>query len=137
MKRMPVLGQVLAVVSRQHLAGGWAELEWGVRTGGLMFERHYGEPFFRHLTAVEGLEATYSRGMANLDHTCEWRCALLASRRSGHTPQQSPAGVAQCAPRSTLPVVSPRVPDGVFLTARTLGVLPDRVTLPGQALPAL
>ena len=63
--------QVLAVISRQHLAGGWQELEWGVRGGGRMFEHCYRAPFFQHLTDVPGLEATYSRGMAALDHSCE------------------------------------------------------------------
>lgn len=67
--------QVLAVISRQHLGGGWQEMEWGVRSGGLMFEKFYGAPFFKHLTDVPGLETTYSRGMAALDHSCEGSAA--------------------------------------------------------------
>ncbi|CAK0735288.1 hypothetical protein CVIRNUC_000556 [Coccomyxa viridis] len=30
---------ILAVVGKQHLAAGWSELEWGVCTGGRIFER--------------------------------------------------------------------------------------------------
>jgi hypothetical protein len=66
----PGLEQVLALVGKQHLSGGWAEMEWGVRSGGRMFERAYGAPFFDHIAAVEGLEDVYSKAMANLDHSC-------------------------------------------------------------------
>lgn len=58
-------------MGKQHLAGGWSEMEWGVRTGGLLFEKFYGEPFFKQLTFVEGLEDVYSKAMSNLDHTCK------------------------------------------------------------------
>lgn len=63
--------QILAVVGKQHLSGGWSELEWGVRTGGLMFEAAYNQSFFERCKGDMAIEDTYSKGMAELDHTCE------------------------------------------------------------------
>ena len=63
--------QILAVVGKQHLAAGWSELEWGVRTGERIFERAYGESFFKRCKSNMAVEDTYSKGMSELDHTCE------------------------------------------------------------------
>ena len=63
--------QILAVVGKQHLAAGWSELEWGVRTGGRIFERAYGESFFERCKSNMAVEDIYSKGMSELDHTCK------------------------------------------------------------------
>ena len=52
------------------MSAGWGELEWGIRTGGLMFERVHGTSFWDYLASVPGLEQTFSTGMADLDNIC-------------------------------------------------------------------
>ncbi|CAK0759627.1 hypothetical protein CVIRNUC_002712 [Coccomyxa viridis] len=61
---------ILNCVGGQYLSGGWALLEWGVRTGGPIFEKAYGEPFFEHCKSHPHLEENFSKAMTDIDHSC-------------------------------------------------------------------
>ena len=63
--------QILNCVGGQYLSGGWALLEWGVRTGGPIFEKAYGEPFFEYCKSHPHLEENFSKAMTDIDHSCE------------------------------------------------------------------
>lgn len=67
--------QILLVVGHQYCGDGWSELEWGVRTGGLCFEKQHGAPFFEHLATVPGAEAIFSKAMRSMDDIGEWPTA--------------------------------------------------------------
>lgn len=72
--------QVATLVSRQHMGAGWGELEWGIRTGGPIFEKVHGRAFWEYLGSADGLEQLFSQGMADLDNIC----ALLSALKSFH-----------------------------------------------------
>ena len=71
--------QILNCVGGQYLSGGWALLEWGVRTGGPIFEKAYGEAFFEHCKSHPSLEENFSKAMNDIDHSCERQTLILAS----------------------------------------------------------
>eukprot|EP00884_Botryococcus_braunii_P016481 jgi/Botrbrau1/3516/Bobra.341_2s0043.1 len=52
------------------MVGGMRELPWGLRTGGLMFEKVYGMSEFKFLASNPKVEMTYSQAMSELDHSC-------------------------------------------------------------------
>ena len=62
-----VLKQVLLAVGKQYCGDGWTELEWGVRTGGLCFERIHGAPFFEHMPTVPGAMDVFCKAMHAMD----------------------------------------------------------------------
>ena len=78
--------QMLNSVGGQYLSGGWAHLEWGVFTGGPVFEKAYGEPFFDYCKSHPQIEENFSKAMIDLDHSCElpkickWRSAAPKKR---------------------------------------------------------
>ena len=70
--------QILNCVGGQYLSGGWGLLEWGVRTGGPIFEKAYGEAFFEHCKGHPHLEENFSKAMTDLDHSCERQTLIFA-----------------------------------------------------------
>lgn len=58
----------------QHCGDGWTELEWGVRTGGLCFEKIHNAPFFEHIATVPGAEDNFLKAMHAIDSIGEACC---------------------------------------------------------------
>ena len=61
---------MLLATTGDMMAGGIRELPWGLRTGGLMFEKVYGMHQFQFLAANPKVETKYSRAMTELDASC-------------------------------------------------------------------
>lgn len=61
--------QIMILVGKQFSAG-WQELEWGVRTGGRVFEKIYGEALFERCMRDMSLEDVFSKAMSEIDSTC-------------------------------------------------------------------
>ena len=53
---------------------------WGIRSGGRIFEKSYGEAFFERCMRDMSIEDVYSKGMSELDSTCaRWPQSLRLS----------------------------------------------------------
>jgi hypothetical protein len=61
--------QIMILVGKQFSAV-WQDLEWGVRSGGRVFEKIYGEALFERCLRDRSLEEVFSKAMSEIDSTC-------------------------------------------------------------------